>query len=68
MFEGNSADMHAKKIPLVSMGGRAEREQGPPSALAKISNPPHFTAIHIQTFEIFFNSTSLVPEVAWKTC
>jgi hypothetical protein len=40
MFEGDSADMCAGKFPLVSIGGRgeglacADREQGPPSALA----------------------------------
>ena len=43
MFEGDSADMCAGKFPLVSMGGGERRvsrvqsrEQGPPSALAKI--------------------------------
>ena len=43
MFEGDSADMCAGKFPLMSMGGRADRqacadgERGPPSARAKIS-------------------------------
>ena len=42
MFEGDSADMCARKFPLVSMGGRADRqacvdgERGPPSARAEI--------------------------------
>ena len=39
MFEGDSADMCARKFPLVSMGrvSHAEtRERGPPSALAEI--------------------------------
>ena len=42
MFEGDSADMGARKFPLVSMGAerrvsRAQtRERGPPSALAEI--------------------------------
>ena len=42
MFEGDSADMCAGKFPLVSMGGRADRqacadgERGPPSARAEI--------------------------------
>ena len=44
MFEGDSADMCARKFPLVSMGAerrvsRAQtRERGPPSALAEIGN------------------------------
>jgi hypothetical protein len=43
MFEGDSADMCAGKFPLVSMGGRADRqacadgERGPPSARAEIA-------------------------------
>ena len=42
MFEGDSADMCAGKFPLMSMGGRADRqacadgERGPPSARAEI--------------------------------
>ena len=42
MFEGDSADMCAEKIPLVSMGGASggslaqTHERGPPSALAEI--------------------------------
>ena len=42
MFEGDSADTCAGKFPLVSMGGRADRqacadgERGPPSARAEI--------------------------------
>ena len=42
MSEGYSADTGAGKFPLVSMGGRADRqacadgERGPPSALAEI--------------------------------
>ena len=42
MFEGDSADMCARKFPLVSMGAeqrvsRAQtRERGPPSVLAEI--------------------------------
>ena len=42
MFEGDSADTCAGKFPLVSMGGRADRqacadgERRPPSALAEI--------------------------------
>ena len=42
MFEGDSADTFAGKFPLVSMGGRADRqacadgERGPPSAWAEI--------------------------------
>ena len=41
LFEGDSADTCAGKFPLVSMGGRADRqacadgERGPPSALAE---------------------------------
>ena len=41
MFEGDSADTCAGKFPLVSMGGRADRqacadgERGPPSAQAE---------------------------------
>ena len=41
MFEGDSADMCARKFPLVSMGGERRvssaqtRERGPPSALAE---------------------------------
>ena len=41
MFEGDSADTCAGKFPLVSMGGRADRqacadgERGPPSARAE---------------------------------
>ena len=41
MFEGDSADTCAEKIPLVPMGGWADRqacadgERGPPSALAE---------------------------------
>jgi hypothetical protein len=43
MFEGYSADMCAGNFPLVSMGGRADRqacadgERGPPSARAEIN-------------------------------
>ena len=43
MFEGDSADTFAGKFPLVSMGGRADRqacadgERGPPSARAEIA-------------------------------
>ena len=42
VFKGDSADMGAGKFPLVSMGGRADRqacadgELGPPSARAEI--------------------------------
>ena len=42
MFEGDSADTYAGKFPLVSMGGRADRqacadgERGPPSARAEL--------------------------------
>ena len=42
VFKGDSADMCAGKFPLVSMGGRADRqacadgERGPPSARAEI--------------------------------
>jgi hypothetical protein len=42
VFEGDSADMCAGKFPLVSMGGRANRqacadgERGPPSSRAEI--------------------------------
>ena len=42
LFVGDSADMCARKFPLLSMGGRAEGlacadpGQGPPSALAEI--------------------------------
>ena len=42
VFEGDSADMCAGKFPLMSMGGRADRqacadgERGPPSARPKI--------------------------------
>ena len=36
MFEDHSADTRALKIPLVLMGGRAQR--GPTSALAEILN------------------------------
>ena len=42
MFEGDSADTCTGKFPLVSMGGRADRqacadgERGPPSARAEI--------------------------------
>ena len=42
VFEGDFADMCAEKFPLVSMGGRADRqacadgERGPPSARAEI--------------------------------
>ena len=41
MFEGDSADTCGGKFPLVSMGGRADRqacadgERGPPSARAE---------------------------------
>ena len=48
MSEGYSADMGAGKFPLVSMGGRADRqacadgERGPPPALAEI-----FSMFHI---------------------
>jgi hypothetical protein len=44
VFKGDSADMGAGKFPLVSMGGRADRqacadgERGPPSARAEICN------------------------------
>ena len=44
MFEGDSADTYAGKIPLVPRGAerrvpRAQtRERGPPSALAEFSN------------------------------
>jgi hypothetical protein len=53
VFKGDSVDMCAEKFPLVSMGGRAERqacadgERGPPSARAEIFTkltvkfPPH---------------------------
>ena len=43
VFKGDSADMCAGKFPLVSMGGRADRqacadgERGPPSARAELS-------------------------------
>jgi hypothetical protein len=42
VFKGDSADMCSGKFPLVSMGGRADRqacadgERGPPSARAEI--------------------------------
>jgi hypothetical protein len=42
VFKGDSADISAGKFPLVSMGGRADRqvcadgERGPPSARAEI--------------------------------
>ena len=49
VFKGDSADMCAGKFPLVSMGGRADRqacadgERGPPSARAEIfSMQPYF--------------------------
>ena len=48
MIEGYSADTGAGKFPLVSMGGRADRqacadgERGPPSALAEIFNKFYF--------------------------
>ena len=42
MFEGDSADMCAKKIPLVSMGSRAEglacAEQGARTPIADSGN------------------------------
>ena len=44
VFKGDSADMCAGKFPLVSMGGRADRqacaegERGPPSARAELIN------------------------------
>ena len=48
MSEGYSADTGAGKFPLVSMGGRADRqacadgERGPPSALAELHILIHF--------------------------
>ena len=44
MFEGNSADTYAGKIPLVPMGSERRvprartRERGPPSALADLAD------------------------------
>ena len=44
VFKGDSADMCGGKFPLVSMGGRADRqacaegERGPPSVRAELIN------------------------------
>ena len=63
MFEGDSADMCAGKFPLMSMGGRADRqacadgERGPPSARAEIFFflPPLFKTTEgvVVGFQIF---------------
>ena len=55
MFEGDSVDMCARKLPLVSMGGgerrvsRAQtRERGPPSALGEIFHTLSFVFVLFQ--------------------
>ena len=53
VFKGDSADMCAGKFPLVSMGGRADRqacadgERGPPSARAEITKLGQITTLKI---------------------
>ena len=53
MFEGDSVDTCTGKFPLVSMGGRADRqvcadgERGPPSARAEVLNQLSKTKNHV---------------------